>query len=47
MEIILKDDIIPNISSTELRANFENLKDLVPSDVYEFLAERGVYNEKV
>ena len=47
MEIILKEDIIPDISSTKLRANFEDLKNLVPSDVYEFLAERGVYNEKV
>ena len=47
MKIILKDDIIPAVSSTELRQDFEKSKDLLPSKIYEFLTERGVYNEKI
>ena len=43
MEIILKDDIIPDISSTQVRANFKGLKDSVPVSIYDFLTERGVY----
>jgi nicotinic acid mononucleotide adenylyltransferase len=43
MEIILKDDIIPDVSSTQVRANFKGLKELVPDSIYNFLTERGVY----
>ena len=43
MEIILKEDIIPDVSSTQVRANFEGLKELVPVSIYDFLTERGVY----
>ena len=45
MKIILKDDIIPAVSSTELRQEFENNKDLIPEKIYKFLRERGVYCE--
>ena len=45
MKIILKDDIIPAVSSTELRQEFENNKDLIPEKIYKFLKERGVYGE--
>ena len=45
MKIILKDDIIPAVSSTELRQEFENNKDLIPEKMYKFLKERGVYGE--
>lgn len=43
MRIILKDDIIPAVSSTELRNNFEKSKDLLPERIYNYLKERGVY----
>ena len=45
MKIIVKDDIIPAVSSTELRQEFENNKDLIPEKIYKFLKERGVYGE--
>ena len=45
MRIILKDDVIPAVSSTELRQEFENNKDLIPEKIYKFLKERGVYGE--
>ena len=45
MKIILKEDIIPAVSSTELRQEFENNKDLIPEKIYKFLKERGVYGE--
>ncbi len=45
MEIILKDDIIPNISSTEVRNNFLNSEKHLPNEIYNFLKERGVYRE--
>ena len=45
MKIILKDDIIPAVSSTELRQEFENNKDLIPEKIYKFLKEGGVYGE--
>lgn len=41
MNITVKDEIIPNVSSTEFRNN--NLKDLLPQKVYSFIKERGIY----
>ena len=43
MRIILKDDIIPAVSSTELRNNFEKSKHLLPENIYNYLKDRGVY----
>lgn len=43
MEIILKSEIIPDVSSTQLRENFLENKELLPNNVFEFLAKRGVY----
>ena len=43
MKIILKDEVIPAVSSTELRRDFEKSKDLLPEKVYYYLKDRGVY----
>ena len=43
MKIILKDDIISAVSSTELRRDFEKSKDLIPEKIYDYLKDRGVY----
>lgn len=45
MNIILKNDLIPNISSTEIRADFKNNKALITPKIYDFLTKRGVYSE--
>ena len=44
MNIILKEEIIPLVSSTEIRSDFKNNKDLLPTKIYDFLSEREVYN---
>lgn len=44
MDIILKEEIIPLVSSTGIRSDFENNKDLLPTKIYNFLNEREVYN---
>ena len=41
MQIILMNDEIPNISSTEFRNS--GLKDLLPEKVYNYIKERGIY----
>ncbi len=43
MEVILKDDIITDVSSTQLRSSFDENKRLLPEKVYSFLKDRGVY----
>lgn len=47
MRIILKDDIIPDISSTQLRNDFSAGKKLLPEKIYKYLCERGVYGANV
>lgn len=42
MDITVKEEKISNISSTEFRKS--NLKHLLPSEVYDFIKERGIYN---
>ncbi len=42
MQITVKDEIIPDISSTEFRKS--NLKELLPKKVYDFIKKRGIYN---
>lgn len=45
MQILLKDDFIPKVSSTEIREDFKNCRKLLPPKIYEYLTERGVYSE--
>ncbi len=41
MNITVKEDIIPNVSSSEFRKS--NLKELLPEKIYNFIKERGIY----
>ncbi len=41
MQIILMDDEIPNISSTDFRAGL--CKELLPEKIYNYIRERGLY----
>ena len=45
MKIVVKQEIIPAVSSTEIRGNFLKAKKLLPQKIYLFLAERGVSRE--
>ncbi len=47
MKIILKEEIIPCISSTQIRSNFSNAEPFLPQKIYSLLKERGVYNGKL
>lgn len=47
MEIIVMEQKIPCVSSTEIRNSFEESEALLPKAVYSFLKERGVYNVKI
>ncbi len=42
MNITVKDEIIPDVSSTQFRKR--NLKSLLPKIVYDFIKERGIYD---
>ncbi len=42
MEISVKDEIISNVSSTQFRK--ENLKEILPQKIYDYIRERGIYN---
>ena len=41
MDITVKKDIIPNVSSSEFRKS--NLKELLPEKIYNLIKERGIY----
>lgn len=41
MNITVKEDLIPNVSSTDFRKS--NLRELLPEKVYSFIKERGIY----
>ncbi|MGI6279886.1 MAG: nicotinate (nicotinamide) nucleotide adenylyltransferase [Acutalibacteraceae bacterium] len=43
MKIILKNEVIPAVSSTELRRSFSSAKSLIPPEIYDYLKKRGVY----
>ena len=45
MNLKVMDEIIPSVSSSEIRADFKVAQKLLPKKVFEFLKERGVYNE--
>ncbi len=42
MDLTVKQELIPNVSSTEFRKN--SIKELLPEKVYNFIKERGIYN---
>lgn len=44
MKIILMEEDIPNISSTDFRNS--SLGDLLPEKIYNYITERGLYNAK-
>ena len=43
MKITVKDEIIPAVSSTEIRQNFSASKPLLPEKIYNYLVSRGEY----
>ena len=45
MNLKVMDEIIPSVSSSEIRADFKTAQKLLPKNVFEFLIERGVYSE--
>lgn len=45
MKLIIKDEVITNVSSTEIRNNFTAARNLIPPPVYSYLITRGVYSE--
>ncbi len=45
MEILVKDEIITSVSSTEIRQDFSNSKKLLPEKIYKYLTERGEYSD--
>lgn len=45
MRIRVMDNEIPFVSSTDIRKKFGIAKNLIPDDIYNFLVERGVYND--
>ncbi len=42
MDILLKETVISNISSTEFRKS--NLKELLPEKIYDYIKLKGIYN---
>lgn len=45
MKITVKDEIISAVSSTELRKDFKTNKRLIPEKIYDYLSEKGIYND--
>lgn len=45
MRLTVKDEVIPCVSSTEIRNDFKAAKKLLPQKIFRFLVERGVYGE--
>ena len=45
MRLTVKNEVIPCVSSTEIRNNFKAAKKLLPQKIFSFLVERGVYGE--
>lgn len=42
MDITIKKEIIPNVSSTQFRKN--TLSEILPKKVFQFIKDRGIYN---
>ena len=45
MRLTVKNEVIPCVSSTEIRNDFKAAKKLLPQKIFRFLVERGVYGE--
>ena len=45
MQIELRDEEITSVSSTDIRKDFNSFSNLLPKNIYDFLIDRGVYNE--
>ncbi len=45
MNIIVKDEIITTVSSTELRKDLKALKHFLPEKIYDYLSKKGIYND--
>ena len=45
MRLTVKDEVIPCVSSTEIRNDFKAAKKPLPQKIFRFLVERGVYGE--
>jgi len=46
MQIKVMEEIIPAVSSSEIRMDFSNAKRLLPDKIFKFLFEKGIYNAK-
>jgi len=46
MQIKVMEEIIPAVSSSEIRMDFSNAKRLLPDKIFKFLVEKGIYNAK-
>ena len=43
MEITVMDEVITAVSSSYIRNNFENSRDLLPEKIYNYILDRGIY----
>ncbi len=46
MNITVMNEIIPTVSSTEIRNDFKKAKLLLPIEIFEYLTEKGIYIDK-
>lgn len=46
MNITVMNEIIPTVSSTEIRKDFKTAKALLPTEIFNFLTEKGIYIDK-
>jgi len=46
MKIKIKNDIIPEVSSSQLRSDFSKAETLLPKGIFSYLSERGDYSGK-
>lgn len=47
MRITVSDKIITDVSSTKIRNDFVGLKELLPPKIYNFLTEKGIYDDRL
>ena len=45
MKIIVKDELISTVSSTEIRSDFKNAAHFLPTKIYDYLSKKGIYND--
>lgn len=46
MKVKVMENEISAVSSTEIRNDFKKAKNLVPKKIYEFLTQKGIYNDR-